>query len=166
MTNFLCSFATLAVIPVLVGPLQTLLALLPAILLGLGSMLFAAFKPQGFVKLVRFCWRQKLFFGCVAAVIAGWQYGVFAKLLETRRSVSEAIATDGNNWSTSGGGPWRLGRGPGELDPTSSAAVWKNDRDETVFSSPAVSGSRVFFATAAGPRARPRGGAGPGAGAR
>ena len=150
MMNFLCSFATLAVIPVLVGPLQTLLALLPAILLGLGSLLFAAFKPQGFVKLIRFCWRQKLFFGCVAAVIAGWQYGLFAKLFESRRSASESATTDGTNWSTSGGGALRLGRGPGELDPTSSAAVWKNDRDETVFSSPAVSGSRVFFATATG----------------
>lgn len=150
MTNFLCSFTTLAVFPVLVGPLQTLLALLPAILLGLGSMLLAAFKPQGFVKLVRFCWRQKLFLGCVAVVFAGWQYGVFAKLFETRRSNSESAATDGTNWSTSGGGPRRLGRGPGELDPTTSAAVWKNDRDVTVFSSPAVSGSRIFFATATG----------------
>ncbi|MFM9964211.1 MAG: PQQ-binding-like beta-propeller repeat protein [Planctomycetaceae bacterium] len=150
MLNFIPALPTLAVFPVLVGPLQTLLALLPAILLGLGSMLFAAFKPAGFVNLVRFCWRQKLFFGCVAAVIAGWQYGVFAKLFETRRSASESATTDGTNWSTSGGGPLRLGRGPGELDPTTSAAVWKNDRDETVFSSPAVSGSRVFFATATG----------------
>ncbi len=150
MTTFLLTLPTLAVIPVLVGPLQTLLALLPAILLGAGSMLFAAFKPRGFVKLIRFCWRQKLFLGCVAVVFAGWQYGVFAKLFETRRSNSESAATDGTNWSTSGGGPLRLGRGPGELDPTTSAAVWKNDRDETVFSSPAVSGSRVFFATATG----------------
>ncbi|RLT04007.1 MAG: hypothetical protein DWI21_15020 [Planctomycetota bacterium] len=150
MTTFLLTLPTLAVIPVLVGPLQTLLALLPAILLGMGSMLFAAFKPRGFVKLIRFCWRQKLFLGCVASVLVGWHYGVFAKLFETRRSTSESAATDGTNWSTSGGGPLRLGRGPGELDPTTSAAVWKNDRDETVFSSPAVSGSRVFFATATG----------------
>ena len=150
MLNSLTAMPTLAVFPVLIGPLQTLLALLPAILLGLGSMLFAAFKPRGFVKLVRFCWRQKLFIACVAVVIAGWQYGVFAKLFETRRSASESAAVDGNNWSTSGGGPRRLGRGPGELDPTTGAAIWKNDRDETVFSSPAVSGSRVFFATATG----------------
>lgn len=150
MSNLFSAGATLAVLPVLYGPLQMLLALLPAILLGLASMLFAAFKPKGFVKLVRFCWRQKLFFGCVAAGIAGWQYGVFARLFESRRSASETTTTDATQWSTSGGGQLRLGRGPGERDPISSAAVWKNDRDETVFSSPAVSGSRVFFATATG----------------
>ena len=144
------SFPTLAVFPVLVGPLQTLLALLPAILVGLGSMLFAAFKPRGFVKLVRFCWRQKLFIGCVAGLMAVWHYGVFAKLFEPQRSPSVTIAADGTDWSTSRGGPLRLGRGPGDYDPTISAAVWKNDRDATVFSSPAVSGSRVFFATATG----------------
>lgn len=150
MTSFLLTLPTLAVIPVLVGPLQTLLALLPAILLGLGSMLFAAFKPRGFVKLIRFCWRQKLFLGCVTALIVGWHYGVFAKLFESRRSSSEPAAVDGINWSTSRGGSRRLGRGPGNLDPTISTAVWKNDRDQTVFSSPAVSGSRVYFATATG----------------
>ena len=148
MTDFPSTLPTLAVIPVLVGPLQTLLALLPAILLGLGSLLIAAFKPRGFVKLVRFCWRQKLFFGCVAGVMIGWHYGVFAKLFESRRSASTLAAVEGNHWSTSRGGPLRLGRGPGELDPTNSTAVWKNDRDATVFSSPAVSGSRAYFATA------------------
>ncbi len=141
---------TLAVLPVLFGPLQTLLALLPAILLGLGSMLFAAFKPKGFVKLVRFCWRQKLFLGCVVGVMIGWHYGVFAKLLELRRSADSITLAEGADWSTSRGSPRRLGRGLGEFDPTKSAAVWKNDRDATVFSSPAVSGSRVFFSTATG----------------
>ncbi len=144
------AFPTLAVFPVLVGPLQTLLALLPAILVGLGSMLFAAFKPKGFVKLLRFCWRQKLFIGCVAGLSVGWHYGVFAKLFESQRSPNVTAATDGTDWSTSRGGLRRWGRGPGEHDPTTSAAVWKNDRDATVFSSPAVSGSRVYFATATG----------------
>ncbi len=142
--------STLAVFPVLLGPLQTLLALLPAILVGLGSMLFAAFKPRGFVKLVRFCWRQKLFIGCVASLTVGWHYGLFAKLFEPRRSANAPTATGGTDWSTSRGGPLRLGRGPGDHDPTTSATVWKNDRDATVFSSPAMFGSRVLFATATG----------------
>ena len=150
MKHDLSMFSTLAVLPVLFGPLQTLLALLPAILLGLGSMLFAAFKPKGFVKLVRFCWRQKLFLGCVAGVIVGWHYGVFAKLFESRRSIDSLAMTDGTDWSTARGGVRRLGRGSGHSDPTSSASVWKNNRDATVFSSPAVSGSRVFFSTATG----------------
>ena len=150
LTSDWFTFPTLAVFPVLVGPLQTLLALLPAILVGLGSMLFAAFKPQGFVRLLRFCWRQKLFFGGVAGLLASSHYGVFAKLFETQRSPTVTAATDGTNWSTSRGGLRRGGRGPGDHDPTTNATVWKNDRDATVFSSPAVSGSQVFFATATG----------------
>ena len=114
MLNSLIAMPTLAVFPVLVGPLQTLLALLPAILVGLGSMLFAAFKPKGFVKLVRFCWRQKLFIGCVAALMVGWHYDVFAKLFEPRRAANALATTVGNNWSTSRGGLLRLGRGPGD----------------------------------------------------
>src|SRR5258708_6212268 len=65
-----------AVVPVLFGPLQTLLALLPAILLGLGSMLLAAVRPSGFKKLLRFFWCQKLFtailVGCVACLYTGF----------------------------------------------------------------------------------------------
>ncbi len=150
MTDVFSGLSTLAVFPVLLGPLQTLLALLPAILVGVASMLFAVFKPGGFVKLVRFCWRQKVFGVCVAAVLAGWHYGVFANLFERHRSLTDSGAAEGTNWNALRGGPLRLGRGPGDDDPTTSAAVWKNDRDATVYSSPAVSGSRVLFATATG----------------
>ena len=130
MIDLLCHSPPLAVFPVLVGPLQTLLALLPAILLGVGSMLFAAFKPAGFVKLVRFCWRQKLFLGCVAAVIVGWRYGLPAKLLYGR-SPSTLVEDIGarTGWDAFRGGARRLGRGPGDSDPTAGTAVWKTDRD-------------------------------------
>ncbi len=132
---------TLAVFPVLVGPLQTLLALLPAILLGVGSMLFAAFKPGGFVKLMRFCWRQKLFFGVVATIVVAWQYGEPGSLL---RGNSPGVRAAG----TSAGTNWDSGRGPGGVDPTAPGVVWTNQRDKTVLSSPAVTGDRVIFSTA------------------
>ncbi len=149
MIDLFCQPLTLAVFPVLVGPLQTLLALLPAILLGVGSMLFAALKPAGFVKLLRFCWRQKWFLGCVAAVVVGWRSGLPAKLL-FGRGPSTLVADVGarTGWEAFRGGAGRLGRGPGDSDPTSGTAVWKNDRDQTVLSSPAVTGDRVVFATA------------------
>ena len=149
MIDLICHSPTLAVFPVLVGPLQTLLALLPAILLGVGSMLFAAFKPAGFVKLVRFCWRQKLFLGFVTAVVVGWRYGLPGKLLFGRGPstlVEDLGARTG--WNTDRGSVRRLGRGPGNSDPTAATAVWKNDRDKTVLSSPAVTGDRMVFATA------------------
>ena len=149
MIDLICLSPTLAVFPVLVGPMQTLLALLPAILLGIGSMLFAALKPAGFVKLVRFCLRQKLFLGCVAAVIACWQYGLPARLL-LGRNPSTLVADVGvrTEWNAFRGGTRRLGRGPGDSDPTAGASVWRNDRDQTVLSSPAVTGDRVIFAAA------------------
>ncbi len=140
---------TLAVFPVLVGPLQTLLALLPAILLGVGSMLFAAFKPGGFVKLMRFCWRQKLFFGAVAAIVVAWQYGWPGRLLRgTSPGVRAAGINTGTEWDSVRGGSLRLGRGPGDVDATAPGVVWTNQRDKTVLSSPAVTGDRVIFSTA------------------
>jgi outer membrane protein assembly factor BamB len=142
---------TPAVFPVLVGPLQTLLALLPAILLGVGSMLFAVFKPGGFVRLMRFCWRQKLFLGSVAAIVVAWQYGWPGRLLSGNGPV---VRADGFNartdWDSVRGGSLRLGRGPGEVDPTAPGVVWTNERDKTVLSSPAVTGDRVLFSTATG----------------
>ena len=149
MIDLICHSLPLAVFPVLVGPLQTLLALLPAILLGVGSMLFAAFQPAGFVKLVRFCWRQKLFLGCVAAVMACWQYGVPARFLFGRnRSTLVTDVGARTKWDAFRGGERRLGRGPSDSDPTAGTPVWRNDRDKTVLSSPALTGDRVIFATA------------------
>ena len=149
MIDLICHSLPLAVFPVLVGPLQTLLALLPAILLGVGSMLFAAFQPAGFVKLVRFCWRQKLFLGCVAAVMACWQYGVPARFLFGRnRSTLVTDVGARTKWNAFRGGERRLGRGPRDSDPTAGTPVWRNDRDKTVLSSPALTGDRVIFATA------------------
>ena len=142
----------LAVFPVLVGPLQTLLALLPAILVGVGSMVFAVFKPGGIVKLVRFCWRQKLFFGAMASTIAAWQYGFPSRLLRGQTPGLHAANNNsaGTNWDSVRGGPLRWGRGPGNLDPTAAGVIWTTHRDNCVLSSPAVSGERVFFSTATG----------------
>jgi outer membrane protein assembly factor BamB len=146
---------TIAVFPVLVGPLQTLLALLPAILLGVASMLFAALKPGGFVKLMRFCWRQKLFLGTVAAVVLVWRSGIPARLLGSFTSTVQHFPSrhadrDGavTDWSSLRGGVHCQGRGPGDLDATAPGTIWTNSRDATVFSSPAISGEQVIYSTA------------------
>lgn len=126
----------LAVFPVLVGPLQTLLALLPAILVGIGSMLFAAFKPGGFAKLLRFCWRQRLFFGTLVAIAIAWQYGVPSRLFSGYSSPTGSL--DGRG-STQGGVAG---------DPTAPDSIWSNRRDKTLLSTPAVTGDQVIFSTA------------------
>ena len=91
MVDFLIPIPTIAVFPVLVGPLQTLLALLPAILAGTASLLLAALKPAGFVKLVKFCWRQKLVLGIIAGLIWIWQSGSLASFLHRNGPARGAV---------------------------------------------------------------------------
>lgn len=141
-------FLTLAVFPVLVGPLQTLLALLPAILLGVGSMVMAIFRPGGFVRLVRFVWRQKLFLGTVAAIVIAVPYGLPARLVQGRPANSVFDTRAGTNWDASRGSPRHLGRGPGIDDATAPGTIWTNARDKTVLSSPAITGDHILFSTA------------------
>ena len=50
---------TLAVIPILVGPLQVLLALLPAMLVALGGALLALFRPSTAKQSLKVLWRLK-----------------------------------------------------------------------------------------------------------
>ena len=147
MTDHLSCSATLAVVPVLVGPLQTLLALLPAIFLGLGSLLLAAFKPAGFKMLVRFCWRQKFFFGFVAGLSFCVYHGFWLGDLRGHARSAGTAAANATNWPAFGGGAMRDGRGPDAGDPTAPARVWTNARDKTIYSSPAVSGERIFYST-------------------
>ena len=102
----------LGVFPVLVGPLQTLLALLPAILVGVGSMLLAVFKPGGFVRLLRFCWRQKLFLAVVAAGVVAWRSGLPTQWLRAQTpgslaAIDSAADPAAMNWSSARGGPLR-----------------------------------------------------------
>lgn len=59
-----------AVVPVLVGPLQTLLALAPALLIALGGLLFALFTPRGWRQVARFFWHQKLLSAILLLVAA------------------------------------------------------------------------------------------------
>ncbi|MDB5344949.1 MAG: hypothetical protein JWP89_3326 [Schlesneria sp.] len=145
----LSGLPTIAVFPVLVGPLQTLLALLPAILLGAGSMVFAIFRPGGFTKLLRFLWRQKLLLATVVGIVYAWQSGFPARLIGGQSSrITPAQTATGTNWDCDRGGSHRLGRGPGDADATSQGLVWSNLRDKTVLSSVAVSGNRVYYSTA------------------
>ncbi len=138
----------LAVFPVLVGPLQTLLAMLPAILLGLGSMLFAVFKPGGFRKLLKFCWRQKYFLIVVVGTGALFKYEVLPRLSFARSNSAASIDTSSANWSAAQGGARRLSRGPGTNDATAPDLIWENSRDATILSSPCVVGNLLVFSTA------------------
>lgn len=138
----------LAVVPIFVGPLQTLLALLPAILAALASLLWAVCRPSGFKRLVKFFWHQKIFSCSLLAIGVCLYTGFPLRYLHGRSNgatgLSDKLATD---WTAFRGGPSRDGAGPGQVDPTLGQPVWTFDRKPTVYSSPAVSGDRVYFST-------------------
>ncbi|MFO0820194.1 MAG: hypothetical protein U1A77_19760 [Pirellulales bacterium] len=59
-----------AVVPVLVGPLQTLIALAPVIFLAMMAALMVLFSPRGARAILRFLGRQPILLGLLAVTIA------------------------------------------------------------------------------------------------
>ncbi|MBL8799575.1 MAG: PQQ-binding-like beta-propeller repeat protein [Planctomycetia bacterium] len=139
--------APFGVVPVLVGPLQTLLALLPSLLLGVGTSLLALFKPTSFKRLLVLLWSQKLAVAVIAGLVASAVYFHGALLPPVVEAVSASDA--GNSaWPMFRGGPDR--RGTAGDDPLRGGVQWSFSRDgiKTFYSSPAVVGNRVYAASA------------------
>jgi outer membrane protein assembly factor BamB len=135
-----------AVVPILVGPLQTLLALLPGILIALSGLFVALFKPSTAVKLARLMWSQKFpltGFACVVAVFC-WSVPQLFPAAHGKAADAESV-----NYPLYRGGPARRGWQPGAADPTIGGRVWSYDPAgaRTVFSSPAVTGKYVYGAS-------------------
>src|SRR5262245_23914438 len=132
--------SVVAVMPVLVGPLQVLLALLPAILAALGGMLLAMFKPSGFKKLVRFFWHQKLFTALLIATGVALWYGYPKRLWSSPRAAGEVSdEARASAWPMLRGGPERMGWSSGD-DPTAPGANWAWTEHATVYGSPTAAG--------------------------
>lgn len=137
----------LAVIPVLVGPLQVLIALLPALLIALGTTVIALLKPSTMLKFLKLLWRLKwqmlpVVAGLVALVWGGsWavsQLGPGAAALEA-----------GKDWPVIRGSLGRTGAVPGTPSPNSGGIVWQHKTgNEVFFASPAVVGNRVIVSVA------------------
>ena len=133
----------LAVVPILVGPLQVLLAMLPAILLGLGSALLALFKPRTFMLALRILWRMKLSVLLALAVIGGTVFGARAVFRHTGSVTNAETATQ--DWPAYCGGPRRTGAIAASPSPTAGGINWTFDSDAKTFhASPAVVGNRLY----------------------
>jgi outer membrane protein assembly factor BamB len=137
----------LAVIPVLVGPLQVLMAVLPAILIALGTTAIALFKPSTMKKLLKLLWRLKLQVAGILIVAAGVVWGgrwALAKLGPTA-----GAAEGGTDWPVVRGSLARTGAAPGTKSPNSGGINWQHKQgSEAFFASPAVVGNRVFVSVA------------------
>lgn len=139
---------SLAVVPVLVGPLQVLLALLPTILLALGGLLLALLKPATFKLLLKLLWRQKL--AVVGIVAVG--FGAFQLVGYLRAGAGAEVheAQSGTSaWPLFRGGPGRRGWMPDSPSPGEGGLQWTFEEEAKTFhSSPAVIGNRVYVASA------------------
>lgn len=140
---------TLAVVPFLVGPLQALLALLPVILAALIGALGALFKPRTVGLFFKLLWRQKIAVAVIAVAVVAINRGL-SHWPASSGGGEALVAADARPWPGFRGGPERRGWQPGAPDPTSPALHWtyRPANDAAIFSSPAVVGDHVFFATA------------------
>lgn len=133
---------TLAVIPVLVGPLQALLAILPGILVAMFGVLISVLKPRTMLTLLKLVWRLKLYLlivtGCIAAVIYG------SRRMQ-RAAGTAAAMTGGADWTMFRGGASRTGVVPGEA-PARGGVQWRWERDQVTFhASPCIVGNRAYI---------------------
>jgi len=130
-----------AVVPVLVGPFQAFLALLPTILAALGGLLVALFKPSTVKKLILFLWHQKIFSLCLILLIGGVVYGESVNWGVKPKVTDEQT---GDNWPAFRGGRFRRGYAPGDKDPVTPDPIWNYVRENTFYSSPTVVGNRIY----------------------
>lgn len=146
---FIIPAPTLAVVPILIGPLQVLLAVLPAILVAIGGALIALFKPSTIKLGLKIVWRNKLATLLVAAVATGLSYGI-PKLTRHFSRGNVTAFTGKAEWSMFRGGLSRRGGGEdGAPDPAAGGRIWAfAPRFKTYYSSPTVIGNRVLASAA------------------
>lgn len=141
-------FGDLAVVPVLVGPLQTLIAILPGLAVAFFGALVALFKPSTAVKFFKLLWAQKIPVTILVAVIAGAWWGLPKAFPNWGGGTAQAAK---ETYDMFRGGPTRRGwsKGSGVEDPTEGGRNWAfQDNVTSIFCSPAAVGDYLYFASA------------------
>jgi len=139
--------APLGVVPILIGPLQVLVALLPAIAAAVGGLILALFKPATAKKAVLLLWRLKLFVVAIAGVTVGAVYAIGWAFPGYGGPVTqqEASAAD---WPIFRGGLARTGSVPGTDSPTQGGVNWAFTGEKAFLASPAAVGNRLYITSA------------------
>lgn len=148
--SFLDSLLTpdIAVIPVLIGPVQVLLAILPGILIALATALASLLKPRVMWQLLKVLWRLKIQVAILIACVVGIRWLVLHFQPQTRRaSGTTANQTTGTDWTIFRGGMARTGASGTNAPPASGGVNWAVQKDERFYSSPAVVGNRIYVAS-------------------
>lgn len=141
-----------AVIPVLIGPLQVLIALLPAISVAFSSALLALFKPSTFKAIVKIIWRLKyqiaLFIITIFVIVRAIGF-VFDKFNKLTTTITVCKVETEDNWLLARGSLSRLGSLPDTEEPVTGGIIWQHKRrNEAFFASAAIVGKNVFVSAA------------------
>jgi len=141
------AYPTLGVVPVLIGPLQALVAMLPALLVALGGAIVSLFRPNTVRNLARLLWHQKIAVICLVAVgIATHR----AWRLVPSSGAGAPLEESGQAWPMMRGGPDRTGMAAAARDPLGGGVNWAFTRDTATFhATPAVIGNRVYVSSVA-----------------
>jgi outer membrane protein assembly factor BamB len=141
---------TIAVVPVLIGPLQIILTVLPGLILAALSALISLLHPRAVLNGLKILWRQKLQVAVATALCVGlWYAGAWAwHTFGPRATVTAAVG--GSDWPTFCGSLQRRGAVVGDPAPTHGGVNWaaKFSSKEMFLSSPAVVGNRVYAVSA------------------
>ena len=108
---------TFAVVPVLTGPLQVLLAILPGLLLGLFTVVVSLFRPSVLKQVLQLLWRLKLPLAAVAAIGVSSVWAV--RRLAGRWASTIAQERDARSWPIFRGSLARRGAITDAVGPTS-----------------------------------------------
>jgi outer membrane protein assembly factor BamB len=124
-----------------------LVALLPAILIALGTTAIAMLKPSTMLKLVKLLWRLKW---QVLPVLAGLVVLVWGgKWAFSHLGPGAGALEAGKDWPVVRGSLARTGALPGTPSPNSGGILWQHRKgNEVFFASPAVVGNRVIVSVA------------------
>jgi outer membrane protein assembly factor BamB len=136
----------LAVIPVIIGPLQVLIAILPALLLSLAGACLALFKPSTMLALAKLLWRQKVALLLLALLVSG---AVYAKRTYFPGARATTGLERGTDWPMFRGSLERRGANDAGQPPTSGGINWSYVADvKTFYASPALVGNRIYATSA------------------
>ncbi len=140
-------FTNFAVVPVLIGPLQVLIAIAPAIFVSVAGVILTLLKPSSMKRFAQLLWRMKFtLIPVVLLIVAACHW--LPDLFRSTGSVGEAELSD-QNWNMFRGCPARLGAAPGATGPLKGGVNWVFDSDvKTFYSSPTVVGNRIYITSA------------------
>jgi outer membrane protein assembly factor BamB len=142
---------TFAVVPVLIGPAQVLLAIVPAIVLAILGRVFARLRPSAVRSTAQLLWRRKFAVATLALLMVATVYAWPRIFPHTVRGDGQAErgATD---WPIFRGGADRRGIAgdPSAIvDPVAGGINWTFSNEFTTFdASPAVAGHALYVSAA------------------